>query len=178
MKKSPRFIIFKLAIILIAIILSIIVFELKFKILFKTNLKNDIEVEHTQVLTSSDISNDIFCFLKNIDTTIFSVLSIYDDIEKGEVSFSIEQKLDIANAYIIQNLGKYQSEIKNVDKNYIYMEDDTAINSLGFVDKSLIEKIVFEIFGECDIILYNYKFYDTQTDMVALVPLTMYNTRI
>lgn len=182
MIQSSKIIIFKqIAIIIILFILGlglalVLNFSGNFRFKFKERLNKNFTSESS--LYKSKNTDDILDFLKKVDKIIFSVPAIYDDIENGEVKFSSEHKIDVAIAYIIQNLDKYQNEIKTIDKNFVYMEDDTCISALGFVNKSLIRKIVFKIFGQCDIIFSSYKLYDSQTDMIALVPILMDNVRI
>lgn len=133
-------------------------------------------INNREVIPSylSKNSDEILEFLNKIDKTLLSVVSINDKNEIEE--FSLEEKLDFANAYIIQNFKSYKKEIKYLEKDFCFYTNDTQIYSVGYVDKELIKQIIFEIFGRCDIIFKGYKFYDEENDLVALVPFFMENT--
>lgn len=136
-------------------------------------LSNDVEIsalkdegyEYTQVLSDTEEYHTVYNHIKDIDKSLLSVLLMNDKTEITD-----DFMIDFAITYIIRNTKLFNEKIVDLNKQFVYEEEETEYYSIGYVDKEVVKNIIFDTFGVEDIELKNHKFYDLNSDFMALVP--------
>ena len=119
-----------------------------------------------KVDTKEKLYSDVYRYISSIDRNLINTSLMFNDNTK---LLNNDQKLDIVINEILNDLEKYKLDIKELDNQFIYKEDGTEYYSLGYVNKSLIKKLSYQYFNDYDIDISSYKYYDSNSDMVALV---------
>lgn len=145
----------------IILLVSIIMLNVLLYFYLIENRENDLDI-----FNSFNNESTMIQFIKSMDQILLCTISL----NNNTFNFTDEQKLDFAVNYIIMNYGVYKDDIVYLEVPFVYEEDDTKYNSIGYVNKSIIENIIYDYYGDKDIIYDGYKFYDIRTNLVALVP--------
>lgn len=143
-------------------LVTIVIIVLLLFLYFIITLKREEKVKNVY----NNIEEDIYNFTRTVDSVIINSISF----SKKTENITKEQRVDFAINYIILNISDYSKNIINLDKMFIYNENDSSFFSVGYIEKNIVEKIILDIFGVEEKIDENYKFLDKTTKYIALVP--------
>lgn len=101
-----------------------------------------------------------------IDYDVLNMLNV-----KNTYKLTDEEKLDICMNYISRNIESFSDKIKNINKEFIYEENETQFYAIGYIDKYDLIEIARQFFNINNFDFSSYKFYDKQSDFVAIVPI-------
>ena len=132
-------------------------------LLIITNNLNYVKTDSKNYILQENLEK----FIDKMDKTYFASQCF----NKEKIVFGNEEMIDYAIEYIILNYEKYSSKVLNLEKEFIYEENDSTYSSIGYVDKSVVQEVILEFFGVEDIDFTTHKFYDSKSDFLALVPM-------
>lgn len=132
-------------------------------LLIITNNLNYVKTDSKNYILQENLEK----FINKMDKTYFASQCF----NKEKIIFENEEMIDYAIEYIILNYEKYSSKVLNLEKEFIYEENDSTYSSIGYVDKSVVQEVILEFFGVEDIDFTTHKFYDIKSDFLALVPM-------
>ena len=113
------------------------------------------------------IKQELFDFTKNIDTTLLCTMCFGESKYKN---ITEEQKLFFAINYVILNIDNYKDKILEDKQEFVYTDQDSIYISIGHIEKSEINKVVYDVFGSDVKDIESFRFYDISNKMIALVP--------
>ena len=132
-------------------------------LLIITNNLNYVKTDSKNYILQENLEK----FIDKMDKTYFASQCF----NKEKIVFGNEEMIDYVIEYIILNYEKYSSKVLNLEKEFIYEENDSTYSSIGYVDKSVVQEVILEFFGVEDIDFTTHKFYDSKSDFLALVPM-------
>jgi hypothetical protein len=131
-----------------------------------------VDVENTVETINMDTNEQCYQMISLIDFDILNMLSV----EKTS-KLTDEEKLDICINYIARNIEKFKSVIKNINKEFIFEENETEYYSIGYIDKVDLINISKQFFYISNFDFSSYKFYDKNIDLIAIVPVINQNIK-
>lgn len=172
MKKNSVILIIVMSFIFVFSVVIIFSLTSKNKYMLEENLSY-IDVENNSesefVFSGND---DCYKLISLIDFDILNMLNVEDTFKLTD-----EEKLDICINYIARNIENFSNITKNINKEFIYEENGTEYYSLGYIDKLDLINIANKFFNISNFDFSNYKFYDKQSDFVAIVPIINENVK-
>ena len=122
-----------------------------------SKIHHDIDVVNHSFVNEERIYNDIL----EVDDILLDVQNNGKFTDEGMVNFAVQ--------YILKNLDTYSSYISYKNDEFCYIEENTKYFQQGYVNVEVIDKIIFDYFGNKNIDLKSHPYYNKDIQKFALI---------